>query len=60
MLEASRRVWVQANMWDDNLEGNDTLDLIRTHCVELGTEDRIHVGHHTDEVDDGVLDNDDL
>ena len=51
---------MQANMWDDNLEGNDTLDLFRTHCVELGTEDRIHVGHHTDEVDDGVLDNDDL
>ena len=51
---------MQANMWDDNLEGNDTLDLIRTHCVELGRRRSIKDGHHTDEVDDGVLDNDDL
>ena len=61
MLVASRIKWALASRWDDNLEGNGTLDLIRcTHCVELDTVDRIHVGHHTDEVDDGVLDNDDL
>ena len=58
---ASTIKWALASRWDDNLEGNGTLDLIRTHCVELDTVDRIHVGHHTDEVlDDDVLDNDDL
>ena len=57
---ASKTEWVLANTWDDNLECNGTLDLIRTHCAELDTEDRIHVGHDTDEVDDDVLDNDDL